>query len=151
MLETAARRNKLTDLQIKAVADIWGNLGEKSLSRISGFSMWPWIKPGDSLVIDHNLGVINLGDIVVFQYQDKLIAHRVVKCIKDETGQPAYLTKGDRNCQVDCLTVSRKTILAKVVQVNKANKEVNYLSPGWRLLNYLIGVYSYIKTRLLTV
>ena len=143
MLETTTPQKKLTASQIKALVDIWGDRGEKSHAKLSGFSMWPLIKPDDSLIIDHNLNNINLGDIVVFQYQSKLVAHRVVKRFKNGASQVAYLTKGDGNCRFDQLPLFPESILGRVVQINGSTKTIDCSSFLWRKLNYLIAIYSY--------
>lgn len=146
MPEVTTPKNKLTDPQIKAMVDIWGKLGEKISSRLSGFSMWPLIKPGDKLIVEHNLSDIKLGEILVFKYQGKLVAHRVVKRIKNGADQVVYLTKGDYNRWLDRLTLPPEAILGKVVQIDGSSRTIDCSSFLWRTLNYLIAFYSYAIT-----
>lgn len=142
MLETPCSSKKLTAPQVKAVTDIWGEIGEWTHSRLSGFSMWPLIKPGDTVIIDHRIKNYKLGEIVVFQYRGRLIAHRVVKLIKEKSSEIIYLTKGDHNRYLDQSILSMKDIVGNVVKINGSNVTIDCSTFLWRTLNYLIAVYS---------
>lgn len=142
-MQDTAHKSKLSVPQIKALTDIWGEIGENSFSRLSGFSMWPFIKPGDTLVISHQVEDLKVGDVVVFQRQDKLVAHRVVKLVENESQQTAYQTKGDFNRLLDCTALSPEAILGKVIKIKSSSRTISCSSLIWRLLNYIIAVYSY--------
>ena len=66
-------------------------------------SMNPTFKRGDVIIFkkDDNVAV---GDIIVFQYQDQIIAHRVVGI------NEYYVTKGDANNSVDYIKVKKEDI-----------------------------------------
>ena len=65
--------------------------------------MNPTFKRGDVIIFkkDDNVAV---GDIIVFQYQDQIIAHRVVGI------NEYYVTKGDANNSVDYIKVKKEDI-----------------------------------------
>ncbi len=150
MLKTSNVEKRPTALQIKAITEIWGKLGENSASTLSGFSMWPFIKPGSRLVVEHNLNKIRLGEIVVFHHQDRLIAHRVVKRIKKTPLFSLYLTKGDFNKQFDQLVLSKENILGKVEKIITPVFTINCNCLFWRSLNFFMAIYSYSKAVYLT-
>jgi len=78
-----------------------------------GTSMYPNIQNGDILVImkktDPNFS-INIGDIIVFKYNDLVVAHRVF-LIQDGR----YHVKGDNNPDADTIIVTNETLIGKVV------------------------------------
>lgn len=67
--------------------------------QMAGWSMAPWLKPGDILMVDRRIGVseIREGEIIVMEdaSRDMRYVHRVISVA------PALLTKGDRNREVD--------------------------------------------------
>ena len=75
----------------------------------AGTSMYPYIKPGDYLVIDPTPESIDLGEVVAYYHEGKLIGHRVV-AITDE----GYILKGDNNPQPDPWIVKRDEIVGEV-------------------------------------
>jgi signal peptidase len=61
----------------------------------SGTSMFPFLRKGDVLTIDPApMETIKRGDIVVFENEDKWIAHRVIK-IRNNTEGLEFLLRGD--------------------------------------------------------
>jgi len=72
-----------------------------------GFSMYPTIAPGAIAYCQQ--GNITKGDIVVFEYQGRKIAHRVI----DIQGN-MITTRGDANPEWMTETISRDQVLCKV-------------------------------------
>lgn len=63
--------------------------------QVTGWSMFPSVQPGDTLIVDRTpVEAVAEGDIVLFGRYSRFFAHRVVK--KDNcAGQARVLTRGD--------------------------------------------------------
>lgn len=80
-----------------------------------GWSMEPYIGNGDTIVIltdDYPGFYANVGDILVFQYSDMAVAHRVYNVINGN-----YYVKGDSNENVDPWIVDNDDIIGKVIGI----------------------------------
>jgi signal peptidase I len=63
--------------------------------KISGLSMWPLCRPGDSLLIDKvTLQNLRLGDIIVYRSRGQLICHRLLRKIW-HSGKYKLRVRGD--------------------------------------------------------
>lgn len=78
-------------------------------------SMQPEINVKDA-IITADEDNIQVGDIIAFQTEKSVTAHRVVS-IKDEDGKKLYQTKGDNNNIEDTNLVEKSQIKGKVVRV----------------------------------
>jgi len=68
---------------------------------MQGYSMFPALRPGDvGLVEKCTVEDLQVGDIVVFKVNNKLIAHRLIN-IKIHNDTPFYIAKGDKNYHLD--------------------------------------------------
>ncbi len=99
-------------------------------------SMVPLILPEDKvLIIKSNKFFVD--DIIAFEQEGKLIAHRLIYLSKDG----AYLiNKGDNNHKAD-QKISKNKILGKIETIKRGEKEINlshvYLSQSINYLNEL--------------
>jgi len=103
-------------------AEVAGTFGRVCL-RVSGTSMVPAIRPGDLISVERaRAGEISPGEIVVFAWEGRLIAHRVVA----RTGSPdeGYLvTRGDRTRRNDAL-VSSAELIGRVARIERGGSRV---------------------------
>lgn len=61
----------------------------------SGYSMFPFLRKGDLLTVEPvSMDKIKRGDVVVFENEDRWIAHRVIK-IRSNTEGLEFLLRGD--------------------------------------------------------
>src|SRR5258708_31630032 len=60
--------------------------------RVTGWSMLPTVMPGDTLIVDLVNGAVSRGDIVLFNRNQRLFAHRVVSTPVDGPGE--IITQG---------------------------------------------------------
>lgn len=68
---------------------------------IVGSSMFPLFRKGDVIIIEPvDIEQIVLGDIIVYQREDKIFAHRLVKRYIDN-GKTTFMTKGDTFSECD--------------------------------------------------
>ena len=71
-------RPHLSSETLAIVLDMWGQQGHQNLLAISGTSMWPFLREGDRVYVQHGNGTVRWGDVIVFRQQERLIVHRLV-------------------------------------------------------------------------
>lgn len=82
--------------------------GKKPLVVISG-SMEPILKVGGILYYEQiNIDDFKVDDILVYQLNDHIVSHRILKIDKD-----GFITKGDNNSSVDSYIVYKENIIGK--------------------------------------
>lgn len=102
--------------------------------KVSGKSMFPWIRESDIVFLRH-MGIceVGRGDVIVFEKNGMLCVHRVL-AIRGDVRQGAndisLITKGDATADADSL-VSSDEVLGKVEFVYRRNREIRIAS-GWR-------------------
>lgn len=95
---------------------------------VSGISMEPILKSGDSITIKREDNY-DVGDILVFIYKEELLVHRLIK--KDSK----YYCKGDNAFRLEDIT--KEQILGKIILVNEKNIDP---WPAWQIeLSYLVN------------
>jgi len=89
--------------------------------RVTGWSMLPTVWPGDTLVIERvDSDAVCEGDIVLFNRERRLFAHRVVTKSGSD-GDTRILTRGDAMPQPDPL-VSDRDLLGRVKHIVRNGK-----------------------------
>lgn len=87
------------------IPSIWG---EKPLVILSG-SMEPILNVGGILYYkEENINDFKEGDVLVYQLNDHIISHRIVKVLDN-----SFITKGDNNKSIDTYEVLSYQILGK--------------------------------------
>jgi len=92
-----------------------------------GYSMYPYIKNNDLLLVDVEDRNFSFGDVVVYIHGKDIIGHRVVEYKELEN---CYIVKGDNNEAPDPWCVSDREILGKVVKVID-NELLKYVAKIW--------------------
>jgi signal peptidase I len=128
------------NLKISTLRELWQQTGEHHWLLIHGISMLPLVHDGDNILISHDLSTVRRGDILVFQKADGLVAHRVVRIIKQSTQSHNYLTKGD-NCSRFDTPIIESEVLGRVNCIRKNGREYDLTTLGWRLWNSLMATY----------
>lgn len=106
--------------------------------RVSGKSMHPLIKHGDSIRIEKCApGALAIGDIITFNKKGIYFTHRVLWRTK-KGNRIGLITKGDNEINIDP-PVSANHILGKVVAIGRANRTLRLETPSWRFMNRLLG------------
>ena len=113
----AAENRALVRCQLAADAvRVFGKLRLK----VTGSSMLPTIWPGDVLEVRHQgVAEIQSGDVVLFQRQGQLVAHRVVHRL-GRPGGNLLITRGDRQSAADP-PMTKEEILGRVTEVLRGN------------------------------
>ena len=88
--------------------------------QVTGSSMLPSIRPGDTLLVERaKRETISTGDIILFGRDRRLFAHRVIKCLDDSR----LLTRGDANAVPDAL-VNQEELLGRVSYIVRDGRAV---------------------------
>ena len=132
---------------LEAVLDVWTLAGEKHYIPIAGRSMLPLIKNGDHVLVVHGCADVRCGDVVVFRYEGKLIAHRVLQIYKDIAGHHIFITKGDNASRCDP-PLSSSEIVGRVLSIRRGGKEMSLDTPFWRMLGWLTALSTLVWTKL---
>ena len=96
---------------------------------VSG-SMEPSLYAGDMVFVNRNVDFedVQLGDVIIFQYEDMNIIHRVIEESTTIDGQQKYLkTKGDANKFDDGFVVSTENFSGKALfHIDKIGYAVDF-------------------------
>ncbi len=127
----------------------------------SGYSMYPFLRKGDLLTVEPvPMDKIKRGDVVVFESEEKWIAHRVIK-IRSTAEGLEFLLRGDTCVSFDPVVNVRNYIgyissyerNETSISFNLISKKINtkiHLFGGvflCRFLNYSIRALNVIKSR----
>ena len=86
---------------------------------IASNSMKPTFYRGDAIIYEKvSAKEINIGDVLVFNRDGKIITHRVVKIYKNNK-KIAFVTKGDSNNSEDSGLVDSKDVLGRGEKIIK--------------------------------
>jgi signal peptidase I len=132
----------MKDLQYQKIIDhlILRQLrdGKGVALRVSGNSMYPLIRQGDSIRLEKcTAGTLAIGDIITFKKDGNYFTHRLVWTTKRANGI-RLITKGDNEINTDS-PVSPNHIVGKAVAIKRANRTLHLESPFWRFVNRLFG------------
>jgi signal peptidase len=104
----------------------------------SGYSMFPFLRKGDLLTVEPvSMDKIKRGDVVVFESEEKWIAHRVIKIRINAEGLE-FLLRGDTNLQFDPVVNSKNYVGAATTYVR--NEKIYYPSQFIRRSNLIIQI-----------
>jgi hypothetical protein len=92
--------------------------------RVHGGSMWPWLRPGDELLIRReDFSRVASGEIILFAREHRVFAHRVIRRLAPVAGADSQLvTKGDTLAAADA-PVGEADFLGRVVAVRRRGRE----------------------------
>jgi signal peptidase I len=112
--------------------DVVRKFGEVRL-RAMGTSMVPSILPGDLISIQRaSLSQISAGEVVLFEREGRLFAHRVVRTA-GSADMPQLITRGDRLGYNDP-PVSAAELLGRVTSIERDRRAILLPAPltGWK-------------------
>lgn len=123
----AVRSPSPADKQL-LLAEVLGEHGRARL-RVTGSSMLPTLWPGDVVALERiDPEQLRVGDVILFQNQDRLFLHRIVAM--DKTAH-RFTTRGDAMPQADPV-VSSAQLLAKALSVETCpGRIISHLRPSW--------------------
>lgn len=126
------------------VADVFTSRGWAFL-KVSGKSMFPWIRQGDIVFLRHvAMRDVSRGDVIVFERNGTLCVHRVLSLNPAEAAHingKALITKGDAAADADA-PVFADEFRGKVEYIYRRNREIQ-IARGWRrLFGKLLAIIS---------
>lgn len=108
----------------------------------SGYSMFPFLRKGDLLTVEPvSMDKIKRGDVVVFESEEKWIAHRVIR-IRNGAAGLEFLLRGDTCIEFDPV-VDKENFIGSVRVFTRKNskKELsNGVLNAWRKIIETLGV-----------
>ena len=109
--------------------------------RVTGWSMFPSVRPGDTLMIERvELDSVDCGDIVLFERGGQLYVHRVVR----KSGAK-ILTRGDAMPQADP-EVEEQELLGRVRLILRHGERVEVRRKRWvgeRIVGAVMGRWEF--------
>jgi signal peptidase I len=104
---------------------------------VGGISMFPYLLNQEQVNVEPVWDKsIQIGDILVFQFDDKWVAHRLIK-IKGSR----YITNGDFCIKKDA-PLLHDEIIGRVIAVYRKNKVISLNSSKRKRLNYILAKIS---------
>lgn len=102
-----------------------------------GFSMWPFLKGKDKLIVKRtSISELEVGDLVLYKPGNQLVCHRLVKKAKTNDKYTIY-TRGDTSWGPAEL-IKEEKFLGKVIGVVKKNKVTYIDGLRQRFINRII-------------
>ena len=107
----------------------------------SGFSMWPFLKSGEKLIIKKvSVKDLKIGDIILYRTREQLVCHRFVKKLNSEDGYLLY-TRADASPNLD-EAITEKMLIGKVTGILRKGRVINFMG-RWRcFVNRLIVEFA---------
>ena len=112
---TREPHTRIPEAVVAATLEAWHNSGQQHWLPILGGSMWPLLRDGDRVRVVHGDRRPVPGDIVVFRSEERLVAHRVLRCLASPAG-PTLLTQGDNTRGPDDQPVNQEDVLGRVTE-----------------------------------
>ena len=85
---------------LEAASAVWQAAGAQHWIAVEGRSMWPLLRPGDAVLVQHGGPAPRPGDVLVVRQANSLLVHRLL-AVTTANGEPQYWTQGDAQPQPD--------------------------------------------------
>lgn len=133
-----------TPRRLQALVELWREAGRRTEIPVQGRSMFPLLRDGWRLELDHGMVEHPRGSIIVFLQGRVLVAHRVV----GRRRNGAYLTKGDALLHYDRRPVLPVKVLGRVVAVHHEGGVIRLTGRRQRLLGRTVAMVSVLVAEL---
>lgn len=110
---------------------------------IKGNSMSPCLEDGTSVLVGKPER-ISTSDILLYRCKDELIAHRLIRRLKDKEGNILYQTKADRGFCLD-EPIYLKDILGKAIAIRRKDRIVRLDSSLARINSACLWFLSLLR------
>jgi signal peptidase I len=112
--------------------------------RVTGESMFPLLTLGDMLLVSPiRLDLLHRGDIIVAQYGNELVTHRLIKI--DTHG---CILKGDQLAKADP-KLHFKDMLGIVIGIERGDRRADFHSRRWMPINRFLGWLGWLEYSIL--
>ena len=132
------RLDLLEPERLKAIIELWRATGKRTEIPVQGRSMFPVLRPGWTLELDHCALDHPFGAIIVFLQGRLLVAHRVV----GRTADGCYRTKGDALVHFDRKSASPGNVVGRVVAARHQGRVVRFDGRGAALTARAVALFS---------
>ena len=113
--------------------------------RLSGFSMFPFLKEGDvALIKKVEINALKIGDVIVFKQDQKMVAHRLM-ALKKNGENNILTTKGDTSKNNDPI-FTKKEYVGKIISYNRKGKKITITTKFYELIGRIIVKTSQLNT-----
>jgi len=127
----------------QAVLKDWVASGKATTIRVSGNSMWPFLRDRDTVTVKPCSRAVRLGDIAVYFAGEVLLIHRVVKVRRSREGAELR-TKGDFALGCDPAVVKEADLLGRAVAVTRGKTHIDLESASLRACGSAAALFSYL-------
>jgi signal peptidase I len=102
--------------------------GHSVKMRLGGYSMWPFLLPGDvATIVSARIDTVELGDVLVMDRGDRWVAHRLISAY--HKGDATILqTRGDSCLRNDALC-PEELLIGRLVQIHRGPSVFSIDSP----------------------
>jgi signal peptidase I len=116
---------RLSIEMLDAAVELMGRAGRGGTFPVSGTSMEPTLRAGQTLAVEFTPETLRCGDVLLFRQVDALVVHRLLGSARDGAGRIYYRTRGDGQPALDP-PVAPERVVGRVVAVLD--------DAGWRTL-----------------
>ncbi len=121
-------------------------LADLSFFKTIGFSMWPFLKAGEKLLIKKTpTENLKVGDIIIYRTDSQLVCHRLIKKIKERERYLLYV-RGDSSVSWP-EPITEEMFLGKAMGIIKNGKIVTLNQMKGQLINRLIVLFAPLFSR----
>lgn len=114
----------------------------------TGFSMWPFIKPGEKLIIKRTpVEDLKIGDIILYRANNQLVFHRLVKKIRNKERYLLY-SRGDNSNSPPELVVEQM-YLGKAIGILRNGKTINLANRRQYFFNHSIVLFAPLVSKII--
>lgn len=119
---------------------------ELSFFETSGYSMWPFVGPGEKLVIKKTpIEDLSLGDIILYQANKQLVCHRLVRKVKKSDICLLY-ARGDSSLSPP-EPVTEEMLIGKAIISIRGGKRFRIVGRTQQFVNRLIIIVAPLISR----
>jgi signal peptidase I len=103
----------------------------------SGFSMWPFLKTKEKVVVKKvSPDNLKIGDIILYRLDNQMVCHRLVRKVACGSGYLLY-ARGDASTNL-AEPITEKALAGKVIGILRNGRVINFTGIWCRFVNRLI-------------
>jgi hypothetical protein len=113
--------------------------------RVHGGSMWPWLRGGDTLVVRRaSAAQLRRGEIALVFQDNRLMAHRVRRVVRNDVGELLLFTRGDALAYDDA-PVAPGALLGRVEAIERNGRLLSLNTVPRAMLGRLCSQLSIVS------
>ena len=117
---------------------------QKVTLKLNGYSMYPFIKPGDVGTISKcSISSLKAGEVIVFKHHNHCIAHRLLKK-QILNGNQLLIAKGDTSKKKD-KPISEDMFIGRLAALSRNGRNIDLESKKRNITSFLIARTSKVN------